>query len=313
MLWKQGRRSENIEDRRGDRPPSNAGLGGGGFGRSPGGFRFPGAGRRAGIGGGFGLIAIVVLALLFGVDPSVLLQTGGGMNGTTSPPYDTAGSPRPPAQQSVKEAELADFVSAVLASTEDTWKTIFEQGGRVYEEPKLVLFSGAVRSACGHASAAVGPFYCPRDSKLYLDLDFFDELTRRFGAPGDFAQAYVVAHEIGHHVQNQLGIAGKVDAARRQASESDANRLSVMMELQADCLSGVWANKVGNVVEPGDIDEALNAASAIGDDRLQRQAQGYVVPDAFTHGSAAQRVRWFRRGFDLGDIRACDTFNAERL
>jgi predicted metalloprotease len=315
MLWKQGRRSENVEDRRG--ADEGAGFGGGGIGGSGGGFRLPsGGGRRAGIGGGLGLIVIVVLALLFGVDPSVLLQGGGGIPGGAPSSYAPSEAPRPPAQQTAEEAELADFVSAVLASTEDTWNTVFSAAGRTYEEPRLVLFSGAVQSACGYASAAVGPFYCPRDRKVYLDLEFFSELQRRFKAPGDFAQAYVIAHEVGHHVQNLLGIAPKVEAARRQASESDANRLSVMMELQADCLAGVWAhraNTTGNVLEPGDIEEALNAASAIGDDRLQRQAQGYVVPDAFTHGSAEQRVRWFRKGLDQGDMRACDTFSAERL
>ncbi len=291
-------------------------MGRGGFGGFPGGFRVPSGGRRAGIGGGFGLIALVILALVFGVDPSVLLQTGGGMPGGAPSSYAPADAPRSPAQQSAEEAELAEFVSAVLASTEDTWQAVFAAAGRTYEEPRLVLFSGAVQSACGYADAAVGPFYCPRDQKVYLDLEFFSELQRRFRAPGDFAQAYVIAHEIGHHVQNLLGIAPRVEAARRQASPVEANRLSVMMELQADCLAGVWAHQAhatGAILEPGDIEEALNAASAIGDDRLQRQTQGYVVPDAFTHGSAEQRVRWFRRGFDKGDMRACDTFSAERL
>jgi predicted metalloprotease len=254
MLWKQGRRSDNVEDRRGE---GGSGLGtgfGGGVGRSPGGFRLPG--RRAGMGGGFGLIALVVLALIFGIDPSVLLQMGGGMPGGAPSSYVPGEPARPPVQQSAAEAELAEFVSAVLASTEDTWKAIFAQAGRDYAEPKLVLFSGAVRSACGYASAAVGPFYCPRDSKVYLDLTFFEELHRRFRAPGDFAQAYVIAHEIGHHVQNLLGILPKVDAARRQMSEVEANRLTVMLELQADCLAGVWANRAnaeGQVLEPGDI------------------------------------------------------------
>lgn len=308
MLWKQGRRSDNIEDRRNEAAGSGFG---GRFGRHPGDFRFPTGGRRASIGGGFGLVALIVLALLFGVDPTVLL-TGGGPPST----YTTSPAPAPSFRQTPQEAELAEFVSAVLASTEDVWHAIFDGAGSRYEEPRLVLFSGQVASACGYASAAVGPFYCPRDRKVYLDLEFFDELHRRFRAPGDFAQAYVIAHEVGHHVQNLLGIAPKVEAARRQAEAREANRLSVMLELQADCFAGVWAHRAqaaANVLEPGDIEEALNAASAIGDDRLQRQAQGYVVPDAFTHGSAEQRVRWFKRGFEGGDLRACDTFGADRL
>jgi hypothetical protein len=205
------------------------------------------------------------------------------------------------------------LVSVVLADTEDTWHALFGKVGRSYREPTLVLFSGAVESACGSAEAAMGPFYCPGDQKVYLDLTFFDELHDRFGAPGDFAQAYVIAHEVGHHVQNLLGIAKQVQAARQQAGEREANALSVMMELQADCFAGVWgyhADKSRGLLEAGDIEEGLNAAAAIGDDRLQRQARGYVVPESFTHGSSAQRVRWFRQGLSSGDPNSCNTFAA---
>ncbi|MGH6933519.1 MAG: KPN_02809 family neutral zinc metallopeptidase, partial [Dongiaceae bacterium] len=296
------RRSENIEDRRGT---SMRGLGGG-FG---GGLR-PGV-RRVGI-GGFGLIVVVVLALLFGIDPSELLQGGGQMR------FDETGYSQPsvPSVPSDVSDELRDFVAAVLGDTEQTWNDQFRQMGNRYQEPNLVLFDGAVQSACGYAQSAVGPFYCPNDRKVYLDLGFFYELQQRFSAPGDFAQAYVMAHEVGHHVQNLLGILPKVSELREQVSESEGNALSVMLELQADCLAGVWANRAQverQVLEQGDIEEALNAATAIGDDRLQRESQGYIVPDAFTHGSSAQRVRWFQRGLDGGDINGCDTFNADRL
>jgi hypothetical protein len=204
----------------------------------------------------------------------------------------------------------------VLGYTEDTWGALFQQMGRTYREPALVLFTGQVDSACGFAHAAMGPFYCPADEKVYIDLRFYRELRDRFGAPGDFAQAYVIAHEVGHHVQHQLGIAQQVQNLRQQVSESEANALSVMMELQADCLAGVWAHhteQAQQILERGDIEEGLNAAAAIGDDQMQRQAQGYVVPDAFTHGSSAQRVRWFRQGLESGDLQACDTFNAPQL
>jgi len=299
MRWRDGRRSDNIEDRRGE--------GGGGF---PGGMRMPGRigipGGRAGA-GGFGLIAVVVVALLLGVDPSQLLQ--GNLGG------DSSGY-APQAPTDAQEAELKDFVSVVLADTEDTWREQFRTLGSTYEEPKLILFSGAVDSACGFAQSAMGPFYCPGDRKVYLDLSFFQELADRFQAPGDFAGAYVIAHEVGHHVQNLLGIMDKVDAARRGASETDANAISVRLELQADCLAGVWAvnaDRTRHILESGDVDEGLQAAAAVGDDRLQRQGQGYVVPDSFTHGSSEQRVRWFKRGFDGGRIDACDTFHADRL
>jgi predicted metalloprotease len=210
-----------------------------------------------------------------------------------------------------EEDRLADFVSVVLADTEDTWDTIFREGGSVYEKPKLILFTGQVKSACGYAQSATGPFYCPADRKVYIDLGFYKELKSKLNAPGDFAQAYVVAHEIGHHVQNLLGISGKVQAQRASISEVAYNKLSVKLELQADCFSGVWANnanRVRSILEPGDIEEALNAASMIGDDHLQKQARGYVVPDSFTHGSSAQRVQWFKTGLQSGDINSCNTF-----
>jgi predicted metalloprotease len=220
-----------------------------------------------------------------------------------------------PYSASPEEKRLAEFVSVVLADTEDTWHSLFRGMGKTYEEPKLVLFSGSVESACGFASAAVGPFYCPADQKVYIDLNFYSDLKNRFGAPGDFAQAYVIAHEVGHHVQNLLGIAEKVHSLRRQMSEAQANELSVMMELQADCFSGVWAHhadKARKILDQGDVEEALNAASAIGDDRLQRQSRGYVTPDSFTHGSSAQRMRWFNLGLKTGSIGQCNTFQTAR-
>jgi predicted metalloprotease len=296
MRWRGMQRSENIEDRRG--------MGTGGFG---GGGMRPGM-RRAGV-GGFGLIIVVVLALLFGIDPSVLLQ------GVGQTPFDETSYSQPTVPDAASD-ELRDFVAAVLGDTELTWHEQFKELGGSYEEPNLVLFDGAVQSACGYAQSAVGPFYCPNDHKVYLDLSFFYELQQRFGAPGDFAQAYVIAHEIGHHVQNLLGILPKIDELRSQAGETESNALSVRLELQADCLAGVWANRAQSerqVLEQGDIEEGLNAATAIGDDRLQRQSQGYVVPDAFTHGTSAQRVRWFKRGIESGDIESCDTFNADQL
>jgi predicted metalloprotease len=260
-------------------------------------------------GGGIGTVLLVLLALYFGVDPSVILDQGQVPQTemtTSSAPY--SGTP--------EENQLAEFVSVVLADTEDTWHALFRDMGKNYQEPKLVIFSGAAQSACGFASAAVGPFYCPMDQKVYIDLSFYDDLRNRFGASGDFAQAYVIAHEVGHHVQNLLGIAEKVQSLRSRASEAEANRLSVMMELQADCLAGVWAHhadRARQILETGDVEEALNAASSIGDDRIQRQSRGYVTPDSFTHGSAAQRVRWFRRGLETGEMGQCNTFQADRL
>jgi predicted metalloprotease len=256
--------------------------------------------------GGAGLLIVVVLALLFGVDPQALLQPQPGQ-----PQGGADVDPNLDAQR-----ELKEFVAVVLADTEDVWHEQFRRMGQAYEEPKLVLFSGQVNSACGFASAAMGPFYCPADHKVYLDLRFFDELRTRFQAPGEFAQAYVVAHEIGHHVQNQLGITQKVHGARGRVSEREFNDLSVRLELQADFLAGVWAHhaqRTRRILEEGDIEAALRAAAAIGDDRLQRQSQGYVVPDSFTHGTSEQRARWFRRGLQTGDMSAGDTFNAEEL
>ena len=286
--------------------------------RIPAGFRIPGGmggstrgrvARGSGI-GGLGLLALLVLAWFLGIDPRMLLQD----TGTVQIPYSgtQTSAPRSPQQD-----QLAEFVSVVLADTEDTWTALFKQMGRQYRDPTLVLFSGAVNSSCGMAQSAMGPFYCPLDQKVYIDLSFYDDLKNRFGAPGDFAQAYVIAHEVGHHVQNLLGIAEQVQAARQQAStEAEANELSVRLELQADCFAGVWANhadRARGILEKGDVEEGLNAASAIGDDRLQRQSQGYVVPDAFTHGSSAQRVHWFRQGLETGQVGACNTFQADPL
>lgn len=280
MRWRTGRRSSNIEDRRGQR-------------------------RRAGaFKGGIGTVVIALgLAYFLGIDPQVLLQMQqGGATMTTDEDW----------QPSAEEQQLADFVSVVLADTEDTWNTIFDRSGMDYEEPVLVMFSGSVQSACGMASAAVGPFYCPADNKVYLDLSFFHDLKQRHGAPGDFAQAYVIAHEVGHHVQNLLGISDKVRQAQRGVGKDEANALSVRLELQADCFAGLWGNyadRSRQVLEQGDIEEALGAASAIGDDRLQRESMGYTVPESFTHGTSEQRVRWFRKGIETGDIGNCDTFN----
>jgi hypothetical protein len=286
MRWTSGRRSENVEDRRG----------------------FHVSRRTAG--GGIGTIVLVLVALYFGVDPSVILnQTQMTVPGEGTPTQSA------PYSASPEEKQLAEFISVVLADTEDTWHALFRSMGKTYEEPRLVLFSGSVESACGYASAAVGPFYCPQDQKVYIDLSFYSDLKNRFGAPGDFAQAYVIAHEVGHHVQTLLGIAEKVHSLRNQMSEREANRLSVMMELQADCFSGVWAHhadKTRRILEQGDVEEALNAASAIGDDRLQRRSRGYVTPDSFTHGSSAQRMHWFTLGLKTGDIGQCNTFQTAR-
>ena len=321
MRWRGGRRSSNIEDRRGQgwaRGPSSGGrgfripgglgrggLGGGGLGRGR--LGMPRIGRRGGL-GGIGFIIFILIALYFGFDPGLLMQ---GVPVDQSP-----GSPSSQSSISPEERELAEFVSVVLADTEDTWHGLFAQLDRRYEEPTLVLFSDAVDSACGFAQAAVGPFYCPADQRVYIDLGFYRDLKQRFNAPGDFAQAYVIAHEVGHHVQTLLGISREVQSLRRQVSEVEANALSVRMELQADCFAGLWAHhadQARQILEAGDVEEALNAASAIGDDRLQRQSRGTVSPDSFTHGSAAQRVRWFQRGLQEGDLRACDTFSAETL
>ncbi len=282
MRWQGGRRSSNIEDRRGS-----------------------GMGRPLAVGGGLGGIVVAIIVMLLGGDPSQV-GAGGGGGPVVDPGTGGSGMPTDPRQDEAKE-----FVSVILADTEDTWPGLLEPLGVQYQEPRLVLFSDAVRSACGTQESAVGPFYCPPDQRVYLDLNFFDELGRRFGAPGDFAQAYVVAHEVGHHVQNLLGISDQVHAARSRMSRADANALSVLQELQADCFAGIWAHhaqRQRQVLEEGDIEEGLRAASAIGDDTLQRKAQGRVVPESFTHGSAAQRVFWFRRGLEQGTVEACDTF-----
>lgn len=255
------------------------------------------------VGGGIGGIIVLVIALLLGGDPGTILNNA---------PTDITSNFNPSSIPE-EERELADFVSIVLADTEDTWSEIFAANDLEYREPTLVLFSGAVDSGCGFAQSAVGPFYCPLDENLYIDLSFYRDLRERFGAPGDFAQAYVIAHEVGHHVQNQLGIMDEVQSAQSQVSQVEANRLSVMLELQADCFSGVWANNAErsrDVLEEGDIEEGLNAASSIGDDRLQQESQGRVTPDSFTHGTSAQRVSWFEAGLESGDVNSCDTFEA---
>jgi predicted metalloprotease len=262
------------------------------------------------VGGGLGTIVLVLVALFFGVDPSVVLQGGA----PTEPPPMTQSPQHPSASPGADPHK--EFVSSVLADTEDTWRVLFADMGEQYKEPKLVLFSGAVNSACGMAQSASGPFYCPPDQKVYLDMSFFRDLQNRFKAPGDFAQAYVIAHEVGHHVQTLLGISQKVRGMQQRVGEREANALSVRQELQADCFAGVWAfhaNRSRQVLEAGDIEEGLNAAAAIGDDRLQRQTRGTVVPDAFTHGSSAQRVRWFKKGIEAGDVRQCDTLSARAL
>ena len=274
------RRSMNIEDRRG------MSLG------------------RGAAGGGIGVALIALVAMFFGVDPSVVLQSlPSGEQQVVQPGTPSADDPG------------ADFVAAVLGSTEDTWSELFAAEGSRYRAPTLVLFSGAVQSACGMAQSAVGPFYCPADSKLYIDLDFYRDLRDRFKAPGDFAQAYVIAHEVGHHVQNLLGVAERVHGLQQRVDRSEANALSVRMELQADCLAGVWAHHADNqqLLDRGDVEEGLAAAAAVGDDRIQMQSRGYVAPESFTHGSAAQRTTWFRRGLDSGQISTCDSFKERRL
>ena len=276
--------SQNVEDRRG--------------------FRV----SRGVAGGGIGGLALILIALFFGVDPGAILQD--------NPQINVSQEPGPNSQQPGTPDEGREFVARVLGSTERTWAEIFRRGGQEYIQPKLVLFTGQVQSACGFAQAAAGPFYCGNDQKVYIDLAFYRELRGRFQAPGDFAQAYVIAHEVGHHVQNLLGIMAKVQSRQRRASEREANALSVRLELQADCLAGIWAafaNRERKILEQGDIEEGLNAAAQIGDDTLQKRAQGYVVPEGFTHGSAEQRVSWFRRGIEGGDLKRCDTFSARAL
>jgi len=287
MRWRDGRQSENVEDRRGMSLSRGVKIGGG---------------------SGLGLLAVVLIGMFLGIDPTVLLQ---GIPEMQAPSVSVQPSGQPAAND-----DQRNFVAVVLAETEDVWQEAFRTMGRTYQVPKLVLFSRAVESACGIAGSAVGPFYCPPDHRIYLDLSFFEDLQTRFGASGDFAQAYVIAHEVGHHVQALLGITQKVNELQGRVNPSERNKFSVRMELQADCLAGVWAHNAHEshqILEPGDVEEGLNAASAIGADRIQRKTQGHVVPDAFTHGSAAQRVRWFKIGLERGNLQACDTFNADRL
>jgi len=284
MRWTSGRRSTNVEDARGMGP----GLA---------------------VGGGLGTVVIALLVMLMGGDPGAIL---GGGEATGTGQGGPAG-PRPAAEDS-----MSRFVEMTLQDTEDTWNNVFRQKfGADYPEPRLVLFSSAINTACGFANAAVGPFYCPADRKVYIDLTFYDQLRRDLGAPGDFAQAYVIAHEVGHHIQTVTGISGQVNEASQRASQEEANQLSVRLELQADCFAGIWAHHIRNSqnvqLEPGDVEEGLRAAAAIGDDRLQAQQQGHVQPESFTHGSSEQRVRWLRRGMESGDPDACDTFNTNQL
>jgi uncharacterized protein len=280
------RQSSNIEDRRGMRPV------------------------RTGVGLSLGGVLFLVVLSLFGINPLPFLGVA------TKAPEVQMQDTGQPYQESPREAQTRELTAVVLADTEETWSALLPKYGVQYVEPKLVLFSGAVESACGTGQSAMGPFYCPLDQKVYLDMSFFDDLSQRFGAPGDFAQAYVIAHEVGHHVQNLVGTAEKVSAAQQRMSKADANAMSVRMELQADCYAGVWAHNAARsrqLLEPGDVEEGLRAASAIGDDRIQKQTQGRVVPDAFTHGSSEQRMRWFNRGLETGDPAACDTFAARQL
>ncbi len=294
MKWEGNRESDNVEDRRG-----------GGFG---GGRGLPIGGRGIGL----GTVAIALVAgWIFGINPLTILGALDGSGGATMVQQQQVPAARPP-----PEDKLARFVSTVLADTEDVWREQFARAGGTYRDPKLVLFRGAVPTACGQGASAMGPFYCPGDQKVYIDLDFYETMRTRLGAPGDFAQAYVIAHEVGHHVQNLMGITDKVDAMRGKVSREQANALSVRLELQADCLAGVWAHHAQvdrQILEAGDVEEALNAATQIGDDTLQRKSQGTIVPESFTHGSGAQRVAWFRRGLDSGSLQQCNTFEARRL
>ena len=295
MKWEGNRESDNVEDRRSG---GGGGFGGGLFG-----------GRSIGIGT---IVVALVGGWIFGINPLTILSLLSGGGAPTAQVQQQPGqSQRPPADD-----RMARFVSTVLADTEDVWKEVFAKGGSTYQEPRLVLFRGATQTACGQGQAAMGPFYCPGDQKVYIDLGFYETLTRQLGAPGDFAQAYVIAHEVGHHVQNLMGISGKMDAMRGRVSKAEYNALSVRLELQADCFAGLWAQKAQSsrqILEQGDIEEAMNAAAKIGDDALQRGSSGAVVPESFTHGTSAQRQRWFDTGFKTGSVKACDTFSARNL
>ncbi len=312
MRWGDFRRSDNIEDRTAENPGGD--LSGGGFPIGGGGIRL----------GGGALVVIVIASLIFGVNPLEIiggLETGGPqvppqtrpMPQQPPPGYGPQRSPAPGPPRATGTANPAkDFVAATLGDTEDVWTAVFKTMGAQYQAPHLVLFRGATRSACGGAQAAVGPHYCSADRKLYLDTGFFDELSRRFGAPGDFAQAYVIAHEVGHHVQNITGTMRKVDEQMRRTDARGRNALSVRLELQADCYAGIWGHyaQKRNKLEPGDLEEGFRAASAVGDDSIQKRSQGYVVPESFTHGSSEQRLRWFRTGLESGDVRRCNTFGS---
>lgn len=293
MKWEGNRQSDNVEDRRGEDGAAVPRIGGGGRGI------------------GLGTIAVALLAgWMFGINPLTVL---GLLSGSEVEPQQRQETPHKPPPS---HDRMALFVSTVLADTEDVWRDVFSKGGSTYQEPKLVLFRGATATACGQGQSAMGPFYCPADQKVYIDLDFYQTLKNQLGAPGEFAQAYVIAHEVGHHVQNLLGISEKLDSMRGRVSKTDYNALSVRLELQADCLAGVWANKAQEsrkILENGDIESAMNAAAKIGDDALQKQSQGHVVPESFTHGTSAQRTRWFNNGLQNGDLKACDTFSVKSL
>ena len=302
MRWRGRRQSSNVEDVRGS---------------SRGGFRLPTGGgrrrvRRAGGGGGIGLIIVGLIAyFVFGINPLTLLGGGGDLGGLTGGQQQSVA----PRNSRPANDEMGQFVRVVLADTEDAWEQIFASRNARYKKPVLQLFTGQTRSACGAASSASGPFYCPADDKIYIDLSFYDELRRRFEAPSDFAQAYVLAHEVGHHVQNLIGVLPEFNKRRRTMSKARENPMSIRVELQADCFAGIWANFASGkgYLEAGDIDEALNAATQIGDDAIQRRTQGYVVPESFNHGTSDQRKRWFARGYQSGELEACDTFNATQL
>ncbi len=298
MKWEGNRQSDNVEDRRAE----GGGTGGGG-GRGLGGL----GGGKLGIGS---IVIALVAAYFLGINPMTVLGILGG-GGSPAPQVSQAPAQRPPADD-----KMAGMVATVLADTEDVWTEVFKQGNAVYKQPKLVLFRGATATACGAGQAAMGPFYCPGDQKVYIDLGFYETMKNKLGAPGDFAQAYVIAHEVGHHVQQVLGISGKVDAMRGRISEKEQNALSVRLELQADCFAGIWANKTQNkrqFLEKGDVEEAMNAAAQIGDDALQKKSQGRVVPDSFTHGTSKQRMTWFNAGLQSGNMKQCDTFSAKTL